>query len=181
MGRPKNFSREDVLEKAIPLFWKKGFADTSVQDLEQATGVNKSGLYSEFSSKDEIFLESLRHYLIKRDGSVLKQAPLGWENIKNFLSQSCPPGTAGGCLMINSMRELTIIPTEAQGMVTGSMTALKILIAQNIAAATPEADAGTLAEVTLTFFAGLCLEQNLGKKRAASTRKIESFLALMQK
>ena len=35
MGRPKNFSREEVLEKAIPVFWKKGFADTSLQDLEK--------------------------------------------------------------------------------------------------------------------------------------------------
>jgi hypothetical protein len=46
MGRPKNFRREEVLEKAIPVFWKRGFSDTSVQDLERATGVNKSGLYS---------------------------------------------------------------------------------------------------------------------------------------
>ena len=55
MGRPKNFSREEVLQKAIPLFWRRGFADTSLQDLEKATGVNKSGLYSEFASKEEIF------------------------------------------------------------------------------------------------------------------------------
>jgi hypothetical protein len=32
MGRPKNFSREEVLEKAMPVFWKHGFADTSLQD-----------------------------------------------------------------------------------------------------------------------------------------------------
>ena len=48
MGRRRNFSREDVLTKAIPMFWKRGFADTKVEDLEEATGVNKSGLYSEF-------------------------------------------------------------------------------------------------------------------------------------
>jgi AcrR family transcriptional regulator len=50
-----------VLTKAIPVFWKRGFADTKVEDLEEATGVNKSGLYSEFSSKEEIFVESLKH------------------------------------------------------------------------------------------------------------------------
>ena len=61
MGRRRNFSREDVLTKAIPVFWKRGFADTKVEDLEEATGVNKSGLYSEFSSKEEIFVESLKH------------------------------------------------------------------------------------------------------------------------
>jgi hypothetical protein len=38
MGRPKSFSREEVLEKAMPVFWKHGFSDTSLQDLERATG-----------------------------------------------------------------------------------------------------------------------------------------------
>ena len=54
MGRPKGFSREEVLEKAMPVFWKHGFADTSLQELEQATGVNKSGLYSEFRDKEDL-------------------------------------------------------------------------------------------------------------------------------
>src|ERR1700722_13886914 len=36
MGRRKLFTREDVLDKAIPVFWKHGLAETSVQDLEQA-------------------------------------------------------------------------------------------------------------------------------------------------
>src|SRR6266436_9724149 len=48
MGRRKLFTREDVLNKTIPVFWKHGLAETSVQDLERATGVRKSGLYAEF-------------------------------------------------------------------------------------------------------------------------------------
>ncbi|HYA83093.1 MAG TPA: helix-turn-helix domain-containing protein [Candidatus Bathyarchaeia archaeon] len=47
-----------MLTKAIPVFWKRGFADTKIEDLKETTGVNKSGLYSEFGSK-EIFVESL--------------------------------------------------------------------------------------------------------------------------
>src|ERR1700745_1825953 len=67
MGRPKNFRREEVLKKAIPVFWKRGFSDTSVQDLERATGVNKSGLYSEFRDKEDLFVESLRYYLATQE------------------------------------------------------------------------------------------------------------------
>src|SRR5271155_5748191 len=62
MGRRKLFTREDVLDKAIPVFWKHGLAETSVQDLEQATGVRKSGLYTEFKDKEDLFVESLRRY-----------------------------------------------------------------------------------------------------------------------
>src|ERR1700721_9877 len=132
MGRPKNFIREEVLQKAILVFCKKGFADTSLQDLEKATGVNKSGLYSEFRSKEEIFLESLKYYLSQRDGNILKQKPLGWQNIRNFLLQSCPAGNTGGCLAIYSMRELSIVPDEACDIVSTSLEALKRLIAKNV-------------------------------------------------
>jgi hypothetical protein len=46
IGQPKNFNREGVLEKALPVFWRRGFADASLHELEKATGVNKSGLYA---------------------------------------------------------------------------------------------------------------------------------------
>ena len=180
MGRPKNFSREDVFQKAIPVFWKQGFADTSLQDLEKATGVNKSGLYSEFESKEEIFLESLRYYLSQRDGSILKQKPLGWENIKNFLLQSCPAGDARGCLAIYSMRELSIVPGEVHDILSTSLETLKRLIAKNVAATSARTDADLVADIVLTFFTGLCLEQNLGRRKAASARKIEGFMEIFR-
>jgi AcrR family transcriptional regulator len=60
VGRPKNLSREEVLEKAMPVFGKHGFADTSLQELERATGVNKSGLYTGFRDKEEPFVACLR-------------------------------------------------------------------------------------------------------------------------
>jgi AcrR family transcriptional regulator len=62
LGRPKQFNREGVLDRAIPVFWKHGFANTTVQHLEQATGVNKSGLYSEFKDKEDLFLAGLERY-----------------------------------------------------------------------------------------------------------------------
>jgi AcrR family transcriptional regulator len=122
MGRRRNFSREDVLTKATPVFWKRGFADTKVEDLEEATGVNKSGLYSEFSSKEEIFVESLKH------ASVLQKEPLGWQNIRKFLRKSCPVGKDGGCFAIYSVRELSIILEEAHKVISSSREALKNLI-----------------------------------------------------
>src|ERR1700747_269332 len=86
MGRPRNFSREGVLEKALAVFWKHGFADASLQELEKATGVNKSGLYTGFSGKERLFLETLR-FSPDRLPSVglLVVEPLGWSNIEQFL------------------------------------------------------------------------------------------------
>src|SRR5438477_10950070 len=88
MGRPRKFSREGVLQKALPIFWKYGFARTTLPDLELATGVNKSGLYSEFESKEELFLACLRYYRDTRiGGALLSTEPLGWANIQKFLEE----------------------------------------------------------------------------------------------
>src|SRR5260370_42479782 len=78
MGRPKKFNREGVLEKALPVFWRRGFADASLHELEMATGVNKSGLYSEFKDKEDLFTQSLQYYLesLEKKG-LLTAEPLG--------------------------------------------------------------------------------------------------------
>src|SRR6202048_4106993 len=95
MGRPKNFNRQAVLEKALPVFWRQGFADASLHELEQATGVNKSGLYSEFKDKEDLFVQSLRYYLesLEKQG-LLTAEPLGWHNIERFLKTA--PGSMTG-------------------------------------------------------------------------------------
>src|SRR5882757_3002122 len=155
MARPRNFSREGVLEKALPVFWKHGFADASLQELEKATGVNKSGLYSEFSGKEDLFLESLRFYLgrVAQIGMLMVE-PLGWDNIEQFLKLG-PCNTEGqkGCFAISSMRELAILPPEAIEILGHSRVRLKQLIAKNIKAEKPRSDVDDLAGMVLTFFA----------------------------
>jgi AcrR family transcriptional regulator len=182
MARPKAFSREGVLERALPVFWKHGFADASLQELEKATGVNKSGLYAEFSGKEELFLESLRFYLDRLPSRAMLMAePLGWDNIARFLKLG--PGTAEGqkgCFAISSMRELAILPTAAIQMLGQGRAQLKQLIARNIEAEKPKADVNDLAEMVQTFFAGLSVEQNLKLSRAAAARKVDKLMQVLR-
>src|ERR1700676_5771162 len=136
MGRPKNFIREGVLEKTLPVFWKYGFADTSLQELEKATGVNKSGLYAEFADKGDLYLESLRHYSRKRqEEAFLTTKPLGWKNIERFLKLA-PYSLEGqkGWFAINSMNQFAVLPVAAQEIVSKSRALLKDLIVRNVAA-----------------------------------------------
>jgi len=182
MARPRNFSREGVLEKALPVFWKHGFADASLQELEKATGVNKSGLYSEFAGKEELFLESLRFYLDRLPAlEFLMVEPLGWDNIEQFLKLG-PRNTEGqkGCFAISSMRELAILPPAAIEMLGHGRVQLKQLIARNIEAEKPKADVNDLAGMVLTFFAGLSVEQNLRSSRAAIGRKIDNLMRVLR-
>src|SRR5260221_5347581 len=154
VGRPKQFSRASLLKKAVPVFWKYGFADTGVQALEKATGINKSGLYSEFKSKEDLYLSSLKYYIENRHGKeLLTREPLGWANVERFLQvvRDCPDGQTG-CFAINSMRELAVVPSKAQEMVAMTLRHLKRLLAKNIRAERTSLDSDTIAEMVLTFF-----------------------------
>ena len=183
MGRPKNFSREGVLEKALPVFWKYGFADTSLQDLEKATGVNKSGLYAEFADKGDLYLESLRHYLRKRQQEELLTAePLGWKNIERFLKLG-PYSLEGqkGCFSVNSMNQFAVLPPAAQEIVSNGRAFLKDLIARNVEAEKPEMKRTVLAEMILTFFTGISMEQHLKVSKATMSRKVDDFMKAIRK
>jgi TetR/AcrR family transcriptional regulator, copper-responsive repressor len=182
MARPRNFSREGVLEKALPLFWKHGFADASLQELEKATGVNKSGLYSEFSGKEDLFLETLRFYLDRLPQlGLLTVEPLGWDNIGQFLKLG-PRTTEGqkGCFAVSSMRELAILPRAALEMLGQARAQLKQLVVKNIEADKPKTNVNDLASMVLTFFTGLSVEQNLRPSRAATGRKVDNLLRVLR-
>jgi AcrR family transcriptional regulator len=178
MGRPKNFRREDVLEKALAVFWKYGFADTSLQQLEKATGVNKSGLYAEFADKGDLYLESLRYYWKKRqEDELLTAKPLGWKNIERFLKLApCTLEGQKGCFSINSMNQFA-----AQEIVSKSRAFLKDLMARNVEAEKPSMKPTVLAEMILTFFTGISMEQHLKGSKASMNRKVDEFMEVVRK
>ena len=183
MGRPKNFSREGVLEKALPVFWKYGFADTSLQELEKATGVNKSGLYAEFADKGDLYLESLRHYSRKRqEEEFLTAKPLGWKNIERFLKLA-PYSLADqkGCFAVNSMNQFAVLPPAAQEIVSKSRAFVKALIANNVEAEKPRMKPIVLTEMILTFFTGITMEQHLKGSKASMNRKVDDFMKVVRK
>ena len=62
MARPREFNREQVLERAMQVFWSKGYTATSMRDLTDAMGLSKSSLYDTFGSKHDLFLESIDYY-----------------------------------------------------------------------------------------------------------------------
>ena len=183
MGRPKNFSRESVLEKALPVFWKYGFADTSLQELEEATGVNKSGLYAEFADKGDLYLESLRHYLKKRQQEGLLTAkPLGWKNIESFLKLApCNLEGQKGCFSVNTMNQFAVLAPAAREIVSKGRAFLKDLVARNVAAEKPRMKPTALAEMILTFFTGVTMEQHLKVSKAFMNRKVDDFMKVVRK
>ena len=187
IGRPKHFSRAQVMEKSIPVFWQHGFASTSLADLEAATGVNRSGLYTEFRDKEDLFLASLGHYIATSGlANILATEPLGWDNVDKYLRMAiaCWSGQKG-CFSVSAMRELAILPPEARRIVGKSLKPIRRLLISNIKAEQtrawhPGMDAASLADMTMTFFSGLSIEQNLAANAQAALKRIETFMRLVK-
>ena len=113
MARNREFDPTEALEKAMMVFWQKGYVDTSIDDLVDATGVSRYGLYDEFGSKRGLFLASLDHYqntavnayfgIIERTGAGMPEIKLYFDTLLNWYAQ--PEGKLG-CLMCNTATEV---------------------------------------------------------------------------
>ena len=62
MARPRTFNEADILSKAMHVFWKKGYAATSISDLEEETGLKRTSLYAAFGDKQGLYLRCLETY-----------------------------------------------------------------------------------------------------------------------
>lgn len=61
-GRPRAFDPDVVLEKVLELFWERGFAATSLDDIAAATGVSRPSLASAFGDKEQLYIKSIELY-----------------------------------------------------------------------------------------------------------------------
>ncbi|HEY1901758.1 MAG TPA: TetR/AcrR family transcriptional regulator [Terracidiphilus sp.] len=100
-------TRERIIAQAAPIFNTRGFAGSSMQDVMEATGLEKGGLYRHFSSKEELAAETFRYALAgsvrlrteKLDGArgALEQLRL---LVKRFVE--APSAVKGGCPLMNT-------------------------------------------------------------------------------
>ena len=75
MARPREFAVDTVLERAMNVFWAKGYEAASLDDLCAATGLGRSSLYAAFGDKQELLLRTLDRY--EKQGIARITAALG--------------------------------------------------------------------------------------------------------
>ena len=112
MPRKPAFERDEVLERAMDLFWSRGYNRTSMRDLKDATRLNPGSLYAAFENKRGVFTESLGLYSrgLRREVESLlggDEAPL--DRIRRFFDNlvegSRQDKESRGCLLINTLIE----------------------------------------------------------------------------
>src|SRR3984957_2651155 len=63
MGRPRSFDIDRALDRALLVFWRKGYEGASLSDLTKAVGINRPSLYAAFGDKEALFRKALDRYL----------------------------------------------------------------------------------------------------------------------
>ena len=132
MSRYKEFNREDALQKAMEIFWARGYEAASIQALVKHMGINRQSLYDTFGDKHALYLETLERYrevesrklfeLLERDGSVkraLRQLFTG------VVERSVDGRARRGCFMGNAMSELAGRCQQTAARTGSNMTAIE--------------------------------------------------------
>jgi AcrR family transcriptional regulator len=107
MGRPREFDTDAALEKAMRLFWAKGYEGTSIADLTGTLGISKPSLYAAFGDKQSLFRAALERYAAGPAGYVAAALgkPTALEVARVLLSGAADLHTdfsnPGGCLTVN--------------------------------------------------------------------------------
>jgi len=107
MGRPREFDTDAALEKAMRLFWAKGYEGTSVADLTETLGIGKPSLYAAFGDKQSLFRAALERYAAGPASYVAAALakPTAREVAEHLLRGAADLQTSssnpGGCLTVN--------------------------------------------------------------------------------
>lgn len=123
--RTREFDKDEVMMQVMTVFWRKGFIDTSIDDLTKATHVSRSGLYGEFHNKKGLFLEAAKTYEKVVVDSVIgsiENKGLGLDGIQlvfeKVLAASAKGNERLGCLICNASSEVSRYDNEIAAVVT---------------------------------------------------------------
>ncbi len=164
MPRSKSYDENIVLERAMNVFWQNGFEATSVRLLEKEMGINQFSIYSSFSSKKILFIESIRRYrehVRQNVYQTLLEEGAGMKELEQYLLKAAQkkrgPGTSRGCLVVNTAAEIGGSDEEIADEVNGYFSFIREMLKKVLktAVAKGEISADTDIEKQSAFFLGV--------------------------
>jgi TetR/AcrR family transcriptional repressor of nem operon len=179
MARQREFDADAALDRAMEVFWSKGYEATSLDDLCEVTGLSRSSLYAAFGSKRNLLLRSVERYVAQRNPritAVLAQpgpvrdafAALA----RQFIDQIVAGPGRRGCFLGNCAAELprsdrTALARVKQGLATTEAAFCGALVrARARGELPPGADVDALARFLTAGFQGLRLVGKVNPDRA---------------
>ncbi|HEX3847037.1 MAG TPA: TetR/AcrR family transcriptional regulator [Steroidobacteraceae bacterium] len=185
MARPKEFDREEVLRRAIPVFWEKGFAGTSTDDLVDAMGIGRQSLYDTFGDKRGLFLAALRTY--NTDGITalsrkLRAGPTALAAIERILVELAElreKARCLGCLGVNAICELAGEDADVRALTETSAALLEASLTDAIEDGKAEGDISARVDsrAAARFIAATLSGMKVQAKGGASSKVLRDIAA----
>jgi TetR/AcrR family transcriptional repressor of nem operon len=185
MARTKEFDTEEALEKAIGLFWDKGYSACSMQDVVEGLGLSRSSIYETFGDKRQLFLSALKKY--QQEGAESMRHTLGTttdirKSLKELLYAVLPGEvdcTQKGCFMVSAGIELAPHDPEIAAIVRANSEEIEEILR---AAIQKGQDAGQLSRnldalsMARFFFATLSGLRVSAASSTADRTKLEDII-----
>ncbi|MEO8535390.1 MAG: TetR/AcrR family transcriptional regulator [Flavobacterium sp.] len=177
MARTKEFDEDQALDKAIEIFWHKGYNGTSAQDLVTHLGLSRSSLYDTFGDKQKLFSKALKRYQ-KQGQDYVKNLLEESEDIKATLTiifkqavlESLEDRITKGCFMVNSSVELAMHDEEIAQIVNDNRQTMEevflkaVTKGQESGQISTQQKARTLARFIFNNYTGIRVLARSGEK-----------------
>jgi TetR/AcrR family transcriptional regulator, transcriptional repressor for nem operon len=132
VARTKEFDPDAVLQKAVELFWERGYEATSMADLVEHLGIARASIYATFGGKHELYLKAFERYLQTRDPNVVEMLsqpgpalPAVRALVTAYADESIEDEHRRGCMVVNSAVELFGRDSETARRVEASWDVLE--------------------------------------------------------
>ncbi len=168
MARPKEFNPDEALDKAMHVFWHKGYEATSMEDLLAAMDINRGSLYATFGDKRQLFLKAMDRYCtgggVGSRISILHQPGPALPLIRRFIAAMLEFGLSDpqrrGCMITNTVMELAPHEKDIAKKVAGRLQMAEeafftlLMRAQQEGDLAQDKDPRALARVLVTMMQG---------------------------
>src|SRR5688572_18716335 len=169
-GRPRAFDPDDVLDRALGVFWQNGFAGTGIADLEAATGLGRQSLYGAFGDKRALFERIVERYVqnVLEPGmrDVLDapgSARANLERMFQIWEQVASSGEFNGCLVGNCIAEMSAREPELTELLGPKLELMEswyrraLERAQRAGEVSPKLDTAAVARAILAMQQGIAV------------------------
>lgn len=185
MARHKEFEPDKLLDQAMHVFWQKGYHETSLNDLVEATGVQRYGIYSTFKNKHDLLLAALDHYsnmALAGNLAPLTRAGAGLDAIRETFQLSAHFMSTEyrqvGCLLCNTATELATEDAEVAQRAADYSRMVTDLLRQALANAQQagEISAETEIDPLANFLFGALIAVPTIVRVGQSTQAVEDYI-----
>ena len=189
IGRPRGFDMDQALDRALDVFWRKGYEGASLCDLTEAMGINPPSLYAAFGNKEGLFRKALDRYVETQARFVhaaLAQ-PKARDGIAALLRSTANSLTdktkPSGCLLVQGIAGVgehaqcirdQLNAKRAEGEKT---IRHRLKQAQDEGELPEDADPASLARYIATVMQGMAVQAAGGASRAELRRVADTAMA----